>query len=530
MKRKHFLTALLVIVMVVLASVGFTACKPQGKDKDKEPNRTLVVGTTMTVDSLNRLDANGGDPGYNFSRIAYTVSQLTPVGKIDGKIVDISCKFTVSEDGKTVTLTQKDGYKWHDGKDVTIDDVEYTLRNYEKDKDYVSVVKEGKSLIYTVNDANKFLEKVALDMLMPKHIFEGKTKETLTDEESVIGAGPFKYAGRDENAGTITFEKFEGYPLADKVQFNKVVFKKYGSDDVLALALKKGEIDTTFVYAKGLNEQAVEALSGAKNVQLISKSAKGIDKMLVFNNQKMTNVNVKKAIALSIDYKALREKFKKDGIPSKQGLVGAGIDGYKETPDWARNLDEAKRLLKAEGYSETNKFQFELLVRSSGDDAEYASLLQTQIEETGLVEVTLLKKGADWQQYYQQGNHMASLVKITQGGYGMVAGYGSKYLLAKDTSLQENNPVAHGQMLVEKDGELTEFGKILNAMMTAKDKTERDKAVGNYQDYIMNNVLCVPFFYSGVTFGASSTLDGFRYDDITATILNVVTFETLKRV
>lgn len=528
MKRKQFLTALLVIVMVVLASVGFTAC--QQKYKNKEPNRTLVVGTTLTVDSLNRLDANGGDPGYNFSRIAYTVSQLTPVGKIDGKIVDISCKFTVSEDGKTVTLTQKDGYKWHDGKDVTIDDVEYTLRNYEKDKDYVSVVKEGKSLIYTVNDANKFLEKVALDMLMPKHIFEGKTKETLTDEESVIGAGPFKYAGRDENAGTITFEKFQDYPLADKVQFNKVVFKKYGSDDVLALALKKGEIDTTFVYAKGLDEQAVEALSGAKNVQLISKSAKGIEKMLVFNNQKMTNVNVKKAIALSIDYKALREKFKKDGIPSKQGLVGAGIDGYKETPDWVRNLDEAKRLLKAEGYSETKKFQFELLVHAGTNDTEYAQLLETQIEETGLVEVTLDQRGSDWQEYYQKGNHMASLVKITQGGYGMVAGYGSKYLLATDTQLQKNNPVAHGQMLVEKDGKLTEFGTILNAMMTAKDKAEHDKAVGDYQDYIMNNVLCVPFFYSGVTFGASSTLDGFRYDDITATILNVVTFETLKRV
>lgn len=527
MKRKQFLTALLVIVMVVLASVGFTACKQ--KDKNKEPNRTLVVGTTLTVDSLNRLDADGGKPGYYFDKIASTVSQISAVSKIDGKFVSVACNFEVSEDGTTVKLTQKDGYKWHDGKDVTIDDVEFTLKGLKVGENYENVVKEGKSLTYTVKIADKFLTDVAGYTLFPKHVFENKTKETLTDEESVIGAGPFKYAGRDDNAGTITFEKFADYPLADKVQFNKVVFKKYGSDDVLALALNKGEIDLIYNYSASLNVHAIDMLSKSDNATLISKSTKRVEKVLFFNNQKMTDARVKRAIALSIDYAKLRETFATAGVaPAREGFVGEGIEGYKETPIWQRDLEKAKKLLREADYSENNKFKFELLVNSGKDD-DCAKLLQTQIEETGLVKVELVKKGNDWQGYYKEGNHMASLATITPKGYDFVAGYGSKYLLAKDTSLVEENPVAHGQMLVEKDGKLTEFGKILNAMMTAKDKAEQDKAVGDYQDYIMNNVLCVPFFYSGTTYGVSSKLTGFQFDDSYG-VFNVVTFETLKRV
>lgn len=542
MKRKQFLTALLVIVMVVLASVGFTACKQQ--DKNKEPNRTLVVGTTLTVDSLNRLDAAGNAPGYNFDKIASTVSQISAVSKIDGKFVSVACNFEVSEDGKTVKLTQKDGYKWHDGKDVTIDDVEFTLKGLKVGENYENVVKEGKSLTYTITMADKFLTDVAGYTLFPKHVFENKTKETLTDEESVIGAGPFKYVGKDDNAGTITFEKFADYPLADKVQFNKVVFKKYGSDDVLALALNKGEIDLIYNYSASLNVHAIDMLSKSDNATLISKSTKRVEKVLFFNNQKMTDARVKRAIALSIDYAKLRETFATAGVaPAREGFVGEGIEGYKETPIWQRDLEKAKELLRDAGYSENKKFNFEILVNSSqkSSDGQYADLLKGQIEETGLVNVELTKKGADWQDYYQAGNHMASLATITPTGYDFEAGYATRYTLATITSMYKSedqnpdnqkinwNPVAHGQMLVEKDGKFTEYGEILTAMKNAKNKEELNTAVGMYQDFIVKNVICVPFFYSGTTYGVSSKLTGFQFDDSYG-VFNVVTFETLKRV
>ena len=542
MKRKNVLLTLLLVVVVLATSIGLVACKKEPKTRDP---KVLVVGTTLTVDSLNRLEVSSAQPGYNYDLIARAVSQIAAVNKVDGKFIGGVCGFTVSEDDHTVTLTLKDGYKWHDGTPVTIDDLKYTLKGLEQDVDYNSFIAEGNSLTYTVNMSDVFLTKVAGNPLYPKHLFEGKTAKTITEEESVIGAGPFKYAGRDENAGTITFEKFQDYPLADKVQFNKVVFKKYGSSEVLALALKKGEIDLIYNYSASLDVHAINALSDSNNVKLLSKSTKRVEKALFFNNQKMTDARVKRAIALSIDYAKLREEFAPAGVaPAREGFVGEGIEGYKETPIWQRDLEKAKKLLREAGYSEKNKFNFEIRGISSekSNDSQYASLLKDQIEETGLVEVTYVGKTKDdFQDYCQKKNHMASLATITPKGYDFEAGYATRYTLATETSMyksekqdpenQKNNwnPVPYGQMLVEKDGKLTEYGEILTAMKNAKTKEEKNIAVGKYQDFIVKNVIVVPFFYSGTTYAFSSKISGIQFDDINGSILNVVTFETLKR-
>ena len=45
---------------------------------------------------------------------------------------------------------------------------------------------------------------------------------------------------------------------------------------------------------------------------------------------------------------------------------------------------------------------------------------------------------------------------------------------------------------------------------------------------MVQNVICVPFYYAGVTYGASAKLDGFKLDETTG-ILNVVSFETLRK-
>lgn len=525
-KRKNGVLILVAIMFVVVATATLFACNP----KDDGRKNVLVVGTTLEIDSLNRLDVSGGAPGYNFDKIASTVSQVSAVSKIDGRYVGVDCDYAVSEDGKEVTLTQKNGFKWHDGNNVTIDDVEFSLSSLAEDCQ--SIKKRGNSLVFALSvPSDTFLEKAASVTIMPKHIFDGKTKDEVTDEQSVVGAGPFKFVKFDKPSGTVTFEKFADYPYASDIEFEKVIFKKYNSQQVLALALKSGEVDLIYNYSKGLTSEEIAALGAAKDVRVISQSTKAVPKVLFFNNQKMTNVNVKRAIALSIDFDKIRSTFASaSASPAREGFVGEGIFGYKETPVWKRDLQKAKELLEKEGYSASNKFYFELLVHSGTDDAQYALLLKTQIEENGIVRVNLVEKGSDWQQYYQAGNHMASLCKITAKGYDFDAGYATRYTLAQNTSLLEiKNPVAHGQTIVEDEsGNLTEYGKIIYAMKDASTTAALEKAVGEYQDYIAANVLCVPLFYDGVSYGVNANLDGFSMDG-TYGILNVVTFRTLKR-
>lgn len=527
MRKNKFVYLFIVVCLTALLAACLCAC-----NGTKNAENILIVGTTMTVDSLNRLDSAGGAPGYNFDKIASAVSQITPVAQIDGEFIPLACGYNVSEDGTMVTLTLKNGFKWHDGQDLTIDDIEYTLSSLVKGTDYESVQKNGNSLVFTLCTTDtKFLEKIASESVLPKHVFDGKTKETLTDEESVIGAGPFRYVGRDIAAGTITFERFAEYPYAQSVKIDKVIFKWYGTAEVLTAALKSDEIDMIFNYGTGIGDDSVAALEDSESVTLATYATKALPKVLFFNNQKMIDARVKRAIALSINYDKIRSTFgSKSSAKSREGLVAPGIFGYKETPEWQRNLDEAKRLLSEAGYSEQNKFRFEILVRSGSDDTQYATLIKTQIEENGMVEVSLLSKGSDWQSYYQDGKHMASFAKVTAKGYDFEAGYATRYTLAANTSMLDmKNPVAHGQMLVEdKDGNLTEYGRILKAMSGAKNSEQLAKAVGEYQDYISTNVVCVPLFYDGVTQACSSKVFGFKVDG-TGAILNVISFQTLEK-
>ncbi len=522
MKNKNLLA-------LALASVSIFSLSSCANSSDEH---TLIIGTTMQVDSLNRLDNAGGAPGYNFDKIASTVSQLTPIIKIDDGYYDLCCFFAIDEESNNVTISMKEGYKWHDGEDMTIDDIEYSLSSLKEGEDYLSVKKTDISLAYTVDMPSSFLDRIASTSILPKHIFDGKSKDNLTDEESVIGSGPFKFDNIDHDSGSITFSKFEDYPLADDIYFSKIIFKQYGSEDVMALALKSGYIDMIFDYAKGLSVSMIEALMGVSGVQLISQASKLINKVLFFNNERMKDARIKRAIALSIDFAKIRSTFASSSVtPSREGFVGEGIKGYKETPIWKRDLEKAKALLAEAGYTSSNKFVFELLVHSGTDDSQYASLLKTEIEENGLVSVSFVEKGSDWQSYYQAGNHMASMAKITAKGYDFEAGYGSRYTLSASSSLCpiNPNPVAHGQMKSEdEDGNLTEYGKILKAISEAKSEEALSKAVGDYQDYMVDNVICVPFFYDGLTYGAKDSLTGFQKSDATG-ILNVKSFETLKR-
>ena len=65
-------------------------------------------------------------------------------------------------------------------------------------------------------------------------------------------------------------------------------------------------------------------------------------------------------------------------------------------------------------------------------------------------------------------------------------------------------------------------------MIGAKTADELNAAVGEYQDFMVKNVVFVPMFYDAYTQAYSSKLDGFKLDAKLG-LLNPVVFETLKK-
>ena len=529
MTKKITLTLFIsaVVFILLLGTVGLCACNKA------EYADTLIVGTTTVVDTLNRLDSAGGAPGYAYTMLSNTLTHIPLVYLEDGEYKSLLCDITAREDGRTYVFTLKDGFYWHDGVPVTVEDLSYTLEYELAD---ITVAVEGKSATVTLGKAKAtFLDGLRVITLTPKHIVENENKDTIAEAQAVIGCGPFKFARRNTAAGTLEFEKFADYPYADEIAVNRVIFKYYGSGDPMRLALKAGEIDMIWNYGSGLEADAVEDLKGQSNLQLASYTTKAIPKVLYFNNAKLTDPRVKIAIRKAIDYGKIKRVFgtSESALP-REGFVAPGILGFDNTAELTRDLEVARNLLLEAGYSESNKLEFELLVRASGNDSQYADLIRTDLTETGMINVSFAVKGADWQSYYQEGRHTASLASVTAGGYDFEAGYATRYLLTLNNSVMQaagfiKNPVAHGHIAIENEsGQLTEFGVIRQEMAEAQTVEQLTEAVKKYQKYIVDNAPCIALMYDVKVQAYSAKISGVNADS-TFGILSVQGFNILKK-
>lgn len=527
--KTKVLGLMLVIALVASMSIGLTACN---NDNDAQHSDVLIVGSTMEIKTLNRLDADGGAPGYSYDVLAASLTQLTPVYSGNGQYYPQLCNFTTSSDGLTWAFGVKSGYTWHDGTAVTNEDVLYTFQQSLSSDKYQSLAIQDGKVSITLAAANpRFLGDIASIRIYPKHIMETVTAETITDAQSVVGCGPFKFAERNIQNNTITFTKYTAYPDAAKISFNTVIVKFYGSDDVMHLALKNGEIDMEYTYSSGLTADAQASFANNNNITLQSYASKRMPKTLFFNNAVVTNANVKKAIQKAINYDAIRISF---GSPNstapKEGFISPAIYGYTPTADLTRDLNGARELLAKEGYSSTNRFQFELLVNSGNDDSQYASLLKTALEETGMIDVTINSKAsADRQSYYKAGSHTAALSAITAAGFEMCAGLATKYFLPLNSEVLNENPVCYGNYsLRDSDGNLTEFGTIYTALATAVNNEEYLAGARTLQEFIVANTPAISLLNDTMTQAYSNKLTGFTVDDNYG-LFNINGFSTLRK-
>lgn len=521
---KKLVAALFCVVLAIALCIpALTACNP---NKNKNSEKTLIVGTTTVITSLNRLDAgSGGNPGYNYDVLSGTVSQLAPVAKnTDGTFKPLLTTYEETDGGRSWVFTVRDGFTWHDGVAVNADDLVFTFSDFfgypDDENGTLSNIEKlsDRAVKLTLATPNpRFLNSIIAMRVMPKHLLEGKTAKTLSDADSVVGCGPFKFSSFDTNSGTLTFVKYGDYPYADQIAFDKVIFKTYGTADVMHLALKSGEIDMEYNYAKGLDPAAEKDFAGYKGLTLDSYADESYPMNLFFNNAVVTDPNVRKAVALAIDYAQIRKLFGTSfASASYEGFASPATIGYTETAERTRNLDASRELLLGAGYTQSDKFAFELLVRADGNYGEVAKVLKTQLEETGLISVSV--KSQESQTFLStvmEHKHQACLVKLTAYGVGNQGGLGSMYFVATG-----NAPYAN---ITDPD-----FLRIVNGLKTAATEEEYLSAARDFQMYCAEFTPAISLYNDSVVQVYSSALSGFRKDGSFG-LLNIIGWQTLRK-
>ncbi|WP_458188775.1 ABC transporter substrate-binding protein [Haladaptatus sp. NG-WS-4] len=236
-----------------------------------------------------------------------------------------------SADGSEVSLTVRDGLKWHDGDDVTATDLVtklkldlYTggsLSNYV-DEISKAVTKQSEKKV-TLKLSQKVNEEIVLALLQPKRMnvkhaeykkhlqaFEqasgdeeiSKAQDDLFNRKvkEPIGSGPFTFENADSRRTLLT--KFDDHPDAKMINFPKMEYLYLPSNQKRWDALINGKTDgsaTLFMPRNKLNQ-----LPDSVRVGLIARHT-GLG--LVFNHEHehYGQRTVRQAIAYVIDRQAV---------------------------------------------------------------------------------------------------------------------------------------------------------------------------------------------------------------------------------
>lgn len=266
--------------------------------QDAEPvyGGSVVVGIQQDIDSLDPHKATAAGT----TEILFNIFEGLVKPDENGNLINaIASDYTISEDGLVYTFTLRDGVKFHNGNEVTAEDVKYSL-------DRVSGLLDGTPLVSTlsvITDVAILDEKtvqVTVDSPNPELIYSFTAAiipaGSGEDENAApIGTGPFSFVSYVPQEGIVLAKNTEywqeGLPYLDEV-----TFKIISNVDTAMLDIKGGSVDV----CPYLTDSQANELAGEFN---IVSAPSNVVQALFLNCAKgpLADERVRQAICYALD-------------------------------------------------------------------------------------------------------------------------------------------------------------------------------------------------------------------------------------
>lgn len=312
-------------------------------------------------------------------------------------------KWTLSEDGKTLTLQLRKDAVFHDGKPITSADVAFSILTVKANHPFKSMMEPVEKVdtpdphtavirMSRPHPAIVLAMAPALCPILPKHVYgDGQdVKNHPRNSTGVVGSGPFKLA--DFQPGQrVVLERFDKFFLPGRPYLDKVVFDITADSSSLMLGFSRGTVHMLpFVTIPSDLRQ----LQDNPQVALTARGYEGVGPLnwLALNLKKkpLSDVRVRKALAHAIDKnfmtKALMAGFAK---PADGPIVPSSPFA---TPDLVRypvDLKKAAALLDEAGYKpdargERLKLTLDYVPGADDQQKTVAEYLRAQLKKVGV--------------------------------------------------------------------------------------------------------------------------------------------------
>ena len=355
---------LMSILLAVLLLTAFAGCAAAGTG---EAN-ILRVGWTSEPDILNPLTSYSTE-SLQITNLIYEPLLAYGTDLAPRPALAESCEY--SEDGLTATYVLRQDVKWQDGEAFTSKDVvtsfeivmEYELGPAAQFASAIDSVEAPDDFTFVVHYSEKQAFNIGLALLiLPDHIWGGMSAEEIETyaNDAPVGTGPMKFVEWKEGT-TLTLARNETY-YGEAAGPDQIIFIQYGNEDVMAQALKAGEVD----IVTEISPTVWEGLAGAENVKTVSLNSvsfhmigiNSYDSEVSGGNPMLKDVTVRQALSYAVDRSQLVEiALAGHGDPGSTLIpLGLGDWHYDVPADEQINGDpeKAKALLDEAGYVDTD--------------------------------------------------------------------------------------------------------------------------------------------------------------------------------
>lgn len=489
-RRKNFFIFLMVILLLMMTVVGCSKGEEKKADEPKKTTEetgkvdqegpkekvddpkagpavdkdTVVIATFSETPSVTTADHNAVAGTY-INRLTH--NGLFRLNRELNPIPDLLKEFTVEKDDKgneTIWVMKlREGIKFHDGTDLTSDDV---LASLEMAKSKPNIATYTKSFV-KVEKVDDLTFKIHTDgpssslqydlahhgnYILPKALIDSGNDFNVNP----IGTGPYKLI-EWKKTDYIKLEAHPDYFDTERTpKIKNVMWRVIPEGSTRTIALETGEID----YIIELDATSKDIISGNKNLFLIEIPGISHNWLTVNNEVKpFDDINVRKAINIAINKQDVVEvALNGAGIVANaqtpEGMLGFNPEGYEHF-----DLEKAKEYMKAWG-GDPSTITLDMIC-SNDTKRRAAGVIQSNLAEIG-IKATI--SSMDLATY---------LSETADGNFtGFIGGYSSSEMMSFLKGVFHSENIGSSNKTRTNNPKLDEL--ITKATQTI-DETEREK-------------------------------------------------------
>lgn len=431
----------------------------------------------------------------------------------------------VSDDGLTYTFKIREDATWSNGDPVTAEDFEFAwkwvLDPENADTDYAYqlypikgaedakenggslddvgiTVEDEKTLVVELEQpTDYFLELTAFHTYYPlnKNVVENNDKWALEAGEDYVTNGPFTLVEWSHN-DRIILEKFEEYWDAESVHLETITMHMIDDESTALQMYENDELDWIGDPVDAIPLAAIDTMKDAGELHISDRA--GLYYYTVnHDDEVLSNVNIRKALALAIDRQSLIDNVTKSEEKPAMALVPPSMFPENEEGYFADNdIEEAKKYLE-KGLEELGLDELPKIKLSYNTDEGHAAIAQAVQDmwnrELG---INIELNNEEWNVY---------LDSLSSGDYqigriGWIADFNDAI------NFLELYETAGGNNYTNWENE--EYKELLKQSRAELDSDKRQEILREAEELFMEELPIIPIYFYTNTYAVKDNVKG----------------------